>query len=75
MVGATQALPVRTWPREAVARRQPHPKPAREWRAGELLQDAGILLAMVYLLPFVILAFGAPIALGLKSLLWLVGAL
>lgn len=37
--------------------------------------DALLLLAIVFAIPFVILAVGAPIALALRLLLWLLGLL
>lgn len=74
MVTGTQTVQARTWPREATVSsdRRGADRP-RGWRTGQLLLDAGILLALVYLLPFVILLFGAPIALALKALLRLAG--
>ncbi len=76
MVATAPALPVRAWPREAAAlNRQPGTRPGRPGRTRELIEDAGIVIGLVYLLPFAILLAGAPIALVLKGLLWLAGAL
>jgi hypothetical protein len=75
MVAGTQALEARTWPRDVpTVRRTPDPARRRAGRAGELLLDAGMVIGLAYLLPFVILLAGAPIALTLTALLWLAGA-
>ena len=74
MVAATHALTDRTWPREVIAPGQiPEGPPARFGRGAELLGDAGMVVGLAYLLPFVIILVGAPLALTLKLLLWMGG--
>jgi|KBSMisStandDraft_5_1062788.scaffolds.fasta_scaffold352390_3 hypothetical protein len=45
------------------------------WRAATAIGDLLTALGMVLCIPFVILAFGIPIALCVRLLLWIAGAL
>jgi hypothetical protein len=41
----------------------------------QYLLDALMFVAVIFAIPFVILLVGAPLALGLRALLWLIGRL
>jgi hypothetical protein len=45
----------------------------RLWRATVVVGDGLLTAAIVLCIPFVILAIGLPIALGVRLLLWIVG--
>ena len=47
--------------------------PGRLWRATVAVGDGLLAAVIVLCIPFVILAIGLPIALGVRFLLWIVG--
>jgi hypothetical protein len=79
MTFATSLTRERTRTRAAVATTFDHARPpvvhGALHRAGVMMGDLFGVVGLVLCVPFVILAIGIPIALGLRFLLWLVGML